>query len=590
MDIIHSKLTELLQEYLKKNALEIASNQFLFQPTNKDHQGDVTLTVFPLAKILKTNPEVLANELGQELLKSDFISNFSVIKGFLNLELSNSAWRTLSKNLKNITYKAPHSDNIVLEYCGPNTNKPLHIGHLRNLFLGYSVGQILKETGHDVKIVNINNDRGIAICKSMIAYDLYGDGETPKSSGLKGDFLIGKYYVKYNSVLTDEINNQVKDGHSKEEAEANAPIALAAQNMLIDWENGKPEVLALWKKMNDWFYEGLHQTLSLLNIKFDKEYYESAEYKKGKEIVEIGFKKGAFQMDETGGIFVDLTDKGLDKKFLQRSNGTSLYITQDMAVVRQRYEDYKMNRMIYTVGDEQNYHFKVLGFIMEALNEPFSSSIYHLSYGMVTGKDGSKYKSREGTTADADTVLEEIIEEAKKQTLDSEKGSKIEPAYLDELSRIIGLGAARYTMLKINPKKSIPYDPKESVQLNGDTGTFIQYTYTRTNKIISDFDDTVFEPELSENFHFEDEEKALIEHIHEYKHTLERAEKGLDPSEIAQYSLQLAKLFNRFYHEHSILKADSEETKTFRIYLTDCTRQYIMKCFELLGMQAPKKM
>lgn len=589
MDSIQFFLRENLIDYFNQAYPEILEVNFTFQPTNKEHEGDLTLMVFPLTKFIKKNPEVLASELGEVLVHSTYVASYSVVKGFLNIVLSDQAWIYLAKGLDSIGYTNPNPEDIVLEYCGPNTNKPLHIGHLRNVFLGYSVGEILKEVGHAVHKVNINNDRGIAICKSMIAYSLYGNQETPITAKMKGDFLVGKYYVKYNDVLKAEASKLVVQGYTEEEAENQAPIALAAKDMLLKWEEGDPAVMKLWEMMNGWFYEGLHQTLRKLHIDFEREYYESQEYKKGKEIVEIGYSKGVFQKDESGAIYIDLTSKGLDKKFLQRANGTSIYITQDMALVKKRYEDFKMDRMIYTVGDEQNYHFKVLGYIMEAMQEPFSKNIYHLSYGMVTSKDGSKFKSREGTTADADTIIDDVVLEAKNQTLESKKSIQIEESYLDELSEVLGIGAMKFAMLRINPKKTIPFDPKEAVDLHGDTGTFVQYSFVRSKAILTKYSETIVKPEFK-NSKFNLEERALIAHLYTFSSHLKHAEQGYDPSEIAHFALQLAKLFNRFYTQHPILSVDNQILKFERIYLCSITSYYLEKSLNLLGIVAPERM
>ncbi len=589
MELIEKILEKSLENYIHSTYSNADLNKFIFQPTNKDHAGDITLMVFPLAKTLKVNPDALAEELGRMLSNIEYIESYVVIKGFLNLTYSAFAWKLLFDKIEHIGYKTETKQKIVLEYCGPNTNKPLHIGHLRNMFLGYSVGNILSEVGHDVHKVTIYNDRGIAICKSMIAYQLYGNKETPEQAGLKGDFLIGKYYVLYNTILVKEVAEAIEQGLTKEEAELRAPIALAAQKMLEEWEEGNSEVLALWNQMNTWFYQGIRVTYNLLEIDFEKEYFESLEYKNGKQIVETGYKKGIFQKDENGGIYIDLSEQGLDKKYLQRSNGTSIYITQDMALIKRRYEDFQMDKIIYTVGDEQNYHFKVLGHIMDALKEPYSSKIFHLSYGLVTSKDGSKFKSREGTTADADTIVHEVIEEAKNQTLESGKGDQLERSYLDELSKIIGIGALKFAMLKINPKKSIPFDPKEAVDMHGDTGTFIQYSYVRTRAILSKNEGKALKPDLTK-YELNQEEKNILSLLYTYPDYLKKAEEKYDPSEIAHFALQLAKTFNRFYTQHSILKAENEHIATTRLYLVQLCSIYLKKSLYLLGIKAPEKM
>jgi arginyl-tRNA synthetase len=589
MEFIQHFLRENLKQYCEKNYPDASQAEFIFQETNKDHEGDLTLMVFPIIKYIKLKPEILATEFGEVLNQSEYVEKFSVIKGFLNLTLSAKAWSELAENIDKISYKTAKKEKIVLEYCGPNTNKPLHIGHLRNVFLGYSVAEILQSVGHDVHKVNINNDRGIAICKSMIAYHLFGNNETPETSNMKGDFLVGKYYVRYNEQFKNEVESLIAQGISAEDAEKQAPIYLAANDLLLKWEDRDEETIKLWNRMNQWFYNGMHETLKRIHIDFEKEYYESREYQKGKDIVQIGFQKGVFQKDETGAIYIDLTSKGLDKKYLQRANGTSIYITQDMALIKQRYEDFAMDRMIYTVGDEQNYHFTVLGHIMEAMNEPYSSSIYHLSYGMVTGKDGSKFKSREGTTADADAIIDEVVSEAYNQTIQSGKGAQLEEKALSDLSEMLGLGALKFAMLRINPKKTMPFDPREAVDLHGDTGTFIQYSFVRTNSILNKLNGTFIQPEF-QSITYNTEEKNLISHIYTFSSHLRQAEENYDPSEIAHFALQLAKLYNRFYTQHSILNADNDQIKAFRLFLTKMSSEYLSKSLSLLGISAPQKM
>lgn len=577
---LYSYLQTLVEEDVRQVALH-------FELTNPEHQGNLTLLVFPLAKMAKKNPEEMAHVLGKWMVDMEVAASYEVIKGFLNINLSAKSWHEINSNLLKIE-KVQNSETIVLEYCGPNTNKPLHIGHLRNLFLGFSMGRILQEAGHSVHKVNINNDRGIAICKSLIAYQLYGNGATPDSVGKKGDHFVGDYYVKFAEVLKAQIEEGIAKGLDKKTAEKQAPITQANEELLRKWENGDNETIALWQKMNGWVYDGFKTTFDELEIDFEKEYYESQEYLNGKEIVQAGYEKGVFKKDETGAFLIDLTAEGLDEKIVQRADGTSIYITQDLALIKKRYDDFKMDRMIYVVADEQNYHFKVLQGICKALDMDFSKSIHHMSYGMVVSKDGSKFKSREGTAVDADDIIAATIEEAKNQTMASGKANHFSDEYLQELSKIIGLGALRFGMLKVNLKKSIPFDPAESVDMQGDTGTFVQYSFVRTQAILNKENYTFSPSEIPASM--EKEEKDLLIHIAQFNKVLHLAASQYDPTEIAQFVLTLAKLFNRFYTKHQILNVEDPNCKNFRLYLTYVSNFFIQKSLYLLGIKSPEKM
>lgn len=587
MEKLYSLLKETIQSFFQENYPETIPDDFLFQPTNKDHRGNLTLLVFPLAKLVKVNPDILAGQIGEYIKDSEFVSDYEVIKGFLNIELSTNAWDILVQGANLDKLKPEISQKIVLEYCGPNTNKPLHVGHLRNMFIGYSVAEILREAGHDVHKVNIFNDRGISICKSMVGYLEYGNNSTPETEELKEDFFVGKYYILFSRECKEQSKPFIEQGLKKEEAEAQTEIFKKAEALLVKWEAGDQDIIDLWTKMNDWFYTGVRKTYARLGIDTEKDYYESKEYKKGKDIVEIGFKNGAFQAETDGAIYIDLTDKGLDKKYLQRGNGTSLYITQDMSLVKTRYEDYHMDRMIYVVGDEQNYHFKVLKHIMEAMNESFSKDIFHLSYGLVLGKDGQKFKSREGTDADADLISDMVVAEAKIQTNESGKSEQFTENELNELAEKIGLGALKYAMLRVTAKKSILFDPKEAVDLNGDTGTFIQYSNVRIKSLLSKWTE-----EITYNIpeEVEAEEQNLILNLAAYSQTIQRAADLLDPSEIAQFALGIAKTYNRFYTQLPILKEENITKKMFRLHLTQKTSQTLEKCLQIMGMPIPKRM
>jgi arginyl-tRNA synthetase len=587
MESLISLLKQSLSNYFKASFPDAEPSDFVFQPTNKDHGGHLTLMVFPLAKLVKLNPDSLAGQLGEHLKNTEWVDNYEVIKGFLNLHLSKQAFQILLTDASDLEVKINNIQKIVLEYCGPNTNKPIHIGHLRNMFLGYSVAGILKEVGHDVHKVNIFNDRGIAICKSMVGYLEYGNNTTPESEGMKGDFFVGKFYILFSQECSLQAKPFIEQGLKKEEAEAQTAIFQKANDLLLKWEDGDQATIDLWSRMNDWFYSGVRQTYDRLGIDSEKDYYESREYKKGKSIVEIGHQSGVFQKDETGAIFIDLTDKGLDKKFLQRSNGTSLYITQDMALVKQRFDDYHMDKMIYVVGDEQNYHFKVLKYIMEAMNENFSKDIYHLSYGMVLGKDGSKFKSREGTPADADLIVEAVVEEAKVQTMESGKAETLTENEINEIAESVGLGALKFALLKVTATKNIVFDPKEAVDLNGDTGSFIQYTYVRTKALLAKWEGN-FESDI--NFELHKEEEQLILHLAGYKSNIKRCAEALDPAELALFTLQLAKIYNRFYTQLPILKEDNLNIRGFRMKLTKLTFDLLGKSLTILGVPLPNKM
>jgi arginyl-tRNA synthetase len=587
MESLISLLKQSLSNYFKASFPDAEPSDFVFQSTNKDHGGHLTLMVFPLAKLVKLNPDSLAGQLGDHFKNTEWVDNYEVIKGFLNLHLSKQAFQILLTDSSDLEVKIDNIQKIVLEYCGPNTNKPIHIGHLRNMFLGYSVAGILKEVGHDVHKVNIFNDRGIAICKSMVGYLEYGNNTTPESEGMKGDFFVGKFYILFSQECSLQAKPFIEQGLKKEEAEAQTAIFQKANDLLLKWEDGDQATIDLWNRMNDWFYSGVRQTYARLGIDSEKDYYESREYKKGKSIVEIGHQSGVFQKDETGAIFIDLTDKGLDKKFLQRSNGTSLYITQDMALVKQRFDDYHMDKMIYVVGDEQNYHFKVLKYIMEAMNENFSKDIYHLSYGMVLGKDGSKFKSREGTPADADLIVEAVVEEAKAQTMESGKAETLTENEINEIAESVGLGALKFALLKVTATKNIVFDPKEAVDLNGDTGSFIQYTYVRTKALLAKWEGN-FESDI--NFELHKEEEQLILHLAGYKSNIKRCAEALDPAELALFTLQLAKIYNRFYTQLPILKEDNLNIRGFRMKLTKLTFDLLGKSLTILGVPLPNKM
>ncbi len=579
---IRIAVRELYQTNLEENAVQ---TNF----TIDDFSGDITILIFPLVKISKKSPEITGQELGNYLQTNiEFIQSFNVVKGFLNIEIKTNYWITFINNLDFDTYGkgAEKNDKILIEFCGPNTNKPLHLGHLRNIFIGASMSKILKENGHNVVNININNDRGIAICKSMLAYKKWGQGSTPNSTHKKGDHFVGDYYVMYEQENEKQIELLVQQGITKEAAKTSTELAKENNELLLSWEAHDPSTISLWKQMNQWVYDGFKVSFDRLNIQFEKEYYESNEYLKGKKFVLDGFNKKVFYKKENGAICTDLTSFGLDEKVLLRADGSSIYLTQDLGMIQSRYEDYKMDQMIYVVMYEQNYHFKVLQTVLKQLELPYADSIYHLSYGEVKLPEG-RMKSREGKVVDADDLLDEVVKEAEEKTMASGKVDDMNDIDRKELFEKIGQAAIRYFFLKVNPKKDILYNPSQSVDLQGDTGPFIQYTYARIQSMVTKFPEV---KSLGSLDTIHDAEKDIILHIYKYPSIIEEACKQYDPSVIAQYVFQLAKLYNRFYNEFKILKADTEAEKQFRIYLSKITGIIIKKSLFLLCIKVPERM
>lgn len=587
----------ILFDTVQKALLElysISTNNILFQKTRKEFEGDFTLVTFPYTKESKKSPEQLGAEIGEFLAKNNSnVSGFNVVKGFLNISLSNTFWLNYFneiKNLKDIGFRKENSSGrtIMLEYSSPNTNKPLHLGHVRNNLLGYSVAQILKANGHQVIKANIINDRGIHICKSMLAWQKFGNGETPENSGLKGDFLVGKYYVAFDKAYKKEIEELVAQGKTKEEAEKTAPLILEAQNMLRQWEAGDKEVVSLWKKMNDWVYAGFDVTYKTLGVDFDKMYYESNTYLFGKEIIQEGLAKNIFYKKENGSVAIDLTSEGLDEKIVLRSDGTSVYITQDIGTAIERFKEFpQLNQLIYTVGNEQDYHFKVLFKILDKLGYSWAKECYHLSYGMVELPEG-KMKSREGTVVDADELLQEMYDTAESTTKELGKVEGFTDEELKELYRTVSLGALKYFILKVDPKKKMLFDPKESIDFNGHTGPFIQYTYARIKSVLrkAELDFNTDNSGLQLNAL----EKEIIKFIYDFPAAVDEAGKGYSPAVVANYVYELTKLFNRFYHEFSILKEENESVKKFRLQLAQTCAQAIANAMNLLGIKVPERM
>ncbi|HET8809682.1 MAG TPA: arginine--tRNA ligase [Flavobacteriaceae bacterium] len=576
-----------------KNTHHVELENVEFQPTRKDFEGDLTVVVFPMLRQVKTNPVALGEAIGDYLVENVAeVSKFNVVKGFLNIVLSDTYFLKTFQEIKENEHfgkiiPTEKSKSIMVEYSSPNTNKPLHLGHIRNNLLGYSVAEILKAAGNTVYKTQIINDRGIHICKSMLAWKKFGDNETPESTGLKGDKLVGNYYVKFDQEYKKEIETLKNQGKTEEEAKQEAPILLEAKEMLRKWEAGDTETVALWKKMNDWVYKGFEETYNELGVDFDKNYYESDTYLLGKDVVADGLKKGVFYKKEDGSVWIDLTDEGLDEKIVLRADGTAVYMTQDIGTAIQRVKDFHIDGMVYTVGNEQDYHFKVLFLILKKLGFSWAENLYHLSYGMVDLPTG-KMKSREGTVVDADDLMREMTQTAK--TISEELG-KLDGYSAEEkaeLYKIIGLGALKYYILKVDPKKRILFDPKESVDFQGNTGPFIQYTYARIQSILRKASLEISE-EISD-YELHEKEKELLKQLQNYPEIVQQAAEQHSPALIANYVYELVKSFNSFYQNISILGAETETEKAFRVQLSSETAKIIKAAFGLLGIQVPERM
>ena len=577
-----------------KEIYSISTQNIVFQKTRKEFVGDFTLVTFVYTKDSNKTPEQLGTEIGDYLVKSNsFIEGYNVVKGFLNISLSTQFWINYFNEIKQNTtigFKKENSSGkmIMLEYASPNTNKPLHLGHVRNNFLGYSVAQLLKANGHQVIKTNLVNDRGIHICKSMLAWQKFGNGETPKSSGLKGDHLVGKYYVAFDKLYKQQVEILISEGHSKELAEKKAPLLLEAQEMLLLWEAGNQEVLDLWKRMNSWVYEGFDITYKNLGVDFDKIYYESDTYLLGKEVVEQGLSKNIFYKKDNGSVAIDLVAEGLDEKIVLRSDGTSVYITQDLGTAIERFKSYpQLNQLIYTVGNEQDYHFKVLFKILDRLGYQWAKECYHLSYGMVELPEG-KMKSREGTVVDADELLEEMYETARLTTEELGKVEGFTEFELDNLYRTISLGALKYFILKVDPKKKMMFDPKESIDFNGHTGPFIQYTYTRIKSILRKSENLT--DENFDSLSIQSVEKEIIRFIYDFEAIIAEAGKAYSPALLANYIYEFTKLYNRFYHECPILKEENSQIRNFRLHLSKASAQVLYNAMSILGITMPERM
>lgn len=563
------------------------------QPTRKEFEGDLTVVVFPLLRISKKSPEIIAQEIGEAIKASTpEVSSFNVIKGFLNIKLSPLYWSSVINGInddENFGQLPATGKRVMVEFSSPNTNKPLHLGHIRNNLLGWSVSQLLKANGHEVIRVNLVNDRGIHICKSMLAWLKTGNGVTPESSGKKGDHLVGDYYVAYNNLFVKEVEEiMAATGVSKEEAEKQSTIQKEAQEMLFKWENGDPEVNALWRKMNGWVYDGFDITYNNLGISFDKTYYESQTYLLGKALVQGGLERGIFETHEDGSVWCNLSADGLDEKLLLRSDGTSVYMTQDLGTANQRYDEYQFDEHIYVVGNEQNYHFQVLKLILKKLGFEWSDSIYHMSYGMVELPEG-KMKSREGTVVDADDLLEQMYSTAKETSLALGKIDNLTEEEQDKLFRMISLGALKYFIIKVDPKKTMLFDPKESIDFNGNTGPFIQYTHARIKSILRKAKDMGCEVSHAGN-QLSDKEIELIKLISAYPDKVREGGDLHSPAIIANYAYDLAKEFNQYYHITPILKEENSELIGQRLMLISIVADVLTKAMAILGIELPERM
>ena len=594
-------LNNILKQHILQAVQElynVSLENVELQQTKKEFVGDVTLVVFSLLRHIKGNPVQIGEQIGTYLKEkaSDLVTDFNVIKGFLNLVIADAYYLNFLTEIKDnpqFGLATPNSkEPILVEYSSPNTNKPLHLGHIRNNLLGYSVAEILKAAGHKVYKTQIINDRGIHICKSMVAWQRFGNGETPENTGLKGDKLVGNYYVAFDKAYKEEIQELITQGKTKEEAEKQAPIFVAAQEMLRQWEAGNPEVMKLWKQMNGWVYDGFAVTYKNLGVDFDSYYYESNTYLLGKDIVELGLEKGVFFKKEDGSVWCDLTADGLDEKLVLRADGTSVYITQDMGTAIQRVKDYPdVKGMVYTVGNEQDYHFKVLFLILKKLGYDWASHLYHLSYGMVDLPSG-KMKSREGTVVDADDLIAEMEQTAKVISQELGKLDGYTEAQKEDLYHTIGLGALKYYILKVDPKKRILFDPKESIDFQGNTGPFIQYTYARIQSILRKYaetnnskDVTVIQPDT-----LQEKEKNLLKSITLFPSIVQEAANNYSPAVVANYVYDLVKDFNSFYQNVSILGEEDTSKRHFRVALSKKIGELIAESFKMLGIQVPERM
>ena len=595
---IQAAVIESLENLYNKQFL---ATDFQINKTKPEFVGDYTVVLFTLLKPLGKSPDALGNELGKHLIDnySVHFTAFNIIKGFLNITVTDSYWLALlTKHYKDVCFGKGELKNkkVMIEYSSPNTNKPLHLGHLRNNFLGWSTAAIINANGYDTVKTCIVNDRGIHICKSMIAWQLFANGATPQSTNSKGDHFVGDYYVKFNDAYKAEVEKLITEGVDKATAEKEAPIMKATQQMLLDWEAGKPEVMQLWKEMNSWVYAGFDETYKRIGSDFDQIYYESNTYLLGKKTVQEGLEKNVFVQKEDGSVWIDLTADGLDEKIVQRKDGTSVYMTQDIGLAQQKYEQYKIDQSIYVIGDEQNYHMKVLQLICKKLGLPYADSIYHLSYGMVELPTG-KMKSREGTVVDADDLLDEMEKVAQQKTEELGKVKDFTAEELKELYKTISIGALKFYLLRVDPKKKMIFNPEESIDFHGYTGPFIQYTHARIKSILRkgfsiENSELSIEPNNLPGTHSPllKLEKELLIDLENYPTIIEQSGNEHDPSHLANYIYNIAKTFNSFYTEHSVMNAESEEKKQLRLLICELTANVIASGMKLLGINVPERM
>lgn len=575
----------------------IAPEQAVLQKTKKEFEGHLTLVVFPFLRISKKTPEQTAQEIGEYLLEHESsVASFNVIKGFLNLTIAGSNWIEMlnamhGQETYGITHPAEKAPLVMIEYSSPNTNKPLHLGHVRNNLLGYSLSEILKANGNRVIKTNIVNDRGIHICKSMLAWQKWGEGVTPESSGKKGDHLVGDFYVMFDKYYREEVGQLVASGLSKEEAEARSPLMAEAREMLRRWEAGDAEVRELWNRMNGWVYDGFDRTYKRLGVDFDKIYYESETYLEGREKVLEGLKKGLFYRRDDGSVWADLRPEGLDEKILLRSDGTSVYMTQDIGTAKLRFDDYPIDRMIYVVGNEQNYHFQVLSILLDKLGFAFGKGLIHFSYGMVELPEG-KMKSREGTVVDADDLMDEMIATARDISNELGKLDGLSPSEADDIIRVIGLGSLKYFILKVDPRKNMTFNPKESIDFNGNTGSFIQYTYARIRSVLRKAEEQglVIPEQLPTDTPVNAKEQTLIGSLADFASTVKEAGETYSPACIANYVYDLVREFNQFYHDYTILGESDERIRQLRLTLSAETAKIVRSAMSLLGIEMPERM
>ena len=595
MKSLENQLEDLIAKALE--SFGMADHQIpkiALQPTKAEFEGDLTLVCFPFTKILAKGPEQIGTMLGEYLVgHSPLVDRFNVVKGFLNLSIADKAWLDEFWNftqLGRVGGFPSKGEKVMVEFSSPNTNKPLHLGHLRNNFLGASLSELLKFSGYEVIKANLVNDRGIHICKSMVAYLQQGNGETPESSGLKGDHLVGKYYVAYDKILKEETAAGIAAGKPEEEAKTTAAIALKARQMLLDWEAGKPEVKELWKKMNGWVYDGFHASYQRMGVSFDTFYYESETYLLGKDMVEEGLGKGVFYKKPDGSVWIDLSEEGLDHKLVLRSDGTSVYITQDMGTADLKFKDFGMSRSIYVVGNEQDYHFAVLFHILRKMGRPYAYGLHHLSYGMVDLPSG-KMKSREGTVVDADELMDEMVETAKSRTQELGKIAEFQPDELQKLYEVLGIGAIKYFLLKVDPKKRMLFNPEESIELNGNTATAIQYTHARISAIERKAGQTGIGKRFTHRpSALQKSERDLVKHLIGFPGMIEEAAAACSPALVAGYMYETSRIYNSFFAHESIFQAGDPDLVQFRVALSGHTGEVIRACGQILGIEMPERM